>query len=182
MSRLIFKHAIYFLCSVKRIGENHGKSGHQVVLRWAHQNKISIVPRSSDPLHMRENADIFDFHLTASELAVLDSLRYMIASPLFLSPMEKSDNIFDVEYRPLPNFHRHECLDAQARVVTFHDECRDGTVSTVFWIDHNGGKIDAGTLETEIEMNSFINHVFECRNQRFVVTSERGQVFAVNCA
>ena len=131
---------------------------------------------------MRENADIFDFQLTDGEMILISSLRYLIASPLFLSPMENSDNIFNVKYEPLSRFHTHECRDSQARSVTFLDECRNDTPPSIFWINHQGERVFVETLEEENVINSFIGHIFECRDQRFTVTPTRNHVFVVKCA
>jgi len=54
--------------AVIEIAESHGKTPAQTVLRWAVQRGTSIIPKSSDPLHMRENLDISDFSLTEGEM------------------------------------------------------------------------------------------------------------------
>lgn len=57
-----------------RIGENHGKSVAQVVLRWLTQRDIVPLVKSAHPERMRENLDIFDFTLTAEELEKIGRL------------------------------------------------------------------------------------------------------------
>ena len=50
------------------IGEAHGKSVGQVVLRWLIQRDVIVIPKSVRPERMRENLDVFDFTLTADEM------------------------------------------------------------------------------------------------------------------
>lgn len=57
-----------------RIGEAHGKSVAQVVLRWLTQRDIIAIPKSVKPERMAHNLDIFDFTLTEAELADIAAL------------------------------------------------------------------------------------------------------------
>ena len=45
----------------------------QVVLRWHIEHRIVAIPRSANAERIAENADIFGFALTASEVEILDS-------------------------------------------------------------------------------------------------------------
>jgi 2,5-diketo-D-gluconate reductase B len=57
------------------IAEAHGKSAHQVALRWLlQQDRVSPIPRSSNPAHRQQNFDVFDFELTGAEMAKIDAL------------------------------------------------------------------------------------------------------------
>ena len=56
------------------IGEKHGKSAAQVMLRWHLQQGRSAIPKSTRPQRIAENFDVFDFELVESELAAIDSL------------------------------------------------------------------------------------------------------------
>jgi len=56
---------------VTEIGAAHGKSGAQVALRWLVQQGIPVIPKSKVPSHLKANADIFDFELTAEEMTRL---------------------------------------------------------------------------------------------------------------
>lgn len=51
-----------------KIGQAHGKSAVQVILRFLTQNKIMTIPRSTNPKHIQENFNIFDFELTPEEM------------------------------------------------------------------------------------------------------------------
>ena len=46
------------------IGEAHGKSVAQVVLRWLVQRDVVVIPKSVRPERMAENFDVFGFELT----------------------------------------------------------------------------------------------------------------------
>lgn len=56
------------------IGQAHGKSVGQVVLRWLTQRDIIVIPKSVRPERMAENIDIFDFTLTDDEMARIATL------------------------------------------------------------------------------------------------------------
>jgi diketogulonate reductase-like aldo/keto reductase len=56
------------------IAEGYGKSPAQVMLRWHLQQGRSVIPKSTRPARIAENIDVFDFQLTADELAAIDGL------------------------------------------------------------------------------------------------------------
>ena len=56
------------------IAEAHSKSPAQVMLRWHLQQGRSVIPKSTKPHRIAENFDVFDFELTAAELADIDAL------------------------------------------------------------------------------------------------------------
>ncbi|WP_432100713.1 aldo/keto reductase [Streptomyces sp. WAC 04229] len=60
--------------AVTGIAEAHGKSPAQVLLRWGLQQGRSVIPKSTKRHRIAENIDVFDFDLTARELAALDAL------------------------------------------------------------------------------------------------------------
>ena len=57
-----------------RIGEAHGKSVAQVVLRYLTQREIVVIPKSVNPERMAQNLDVLDFELTSDELAQIKAL------------------------------------------------------------------------------------------------------------
>ncbi|MHC3002238.1 aldo/keto reductase [Gordonia sp. GN26] len=59
---------------ILRIARKYGKSPTQIALRWAVQQGISVVPKSSHAGRQLENADLFDFVLDDADLADLASL------------------------------------------------------------------------------------------------------------
>ena len=56
------------------LSEKYGKSATQVVLRWHVQLGLVAIPKSADPDRIAENLAIFDFELTADELAAVSAL------------------------------------------------------------------------------------------------------------
>lgn len=56
------------------IGEKYNKSAPQVIVRWLYQRNIVPIVRSGDPIHQKENLDIFDFELTDDEMGKIFSL------------------------------------------------------------------------------------------------------------
>ena len=54
-----------------QLGEKYGKTAAQIILRWHTQMGFIVIPGSTDPDHIRANADIFDFELTAEEMAAI---------------------------------------------------------------------------------------------------------------
>ncbi|XP_021921712.1 alcohol dehydrogenase [NADP(+)]-like isoform X2 [Zootermopsis nevadensis] len=59
---------------VKQIGNIHGKSPAQVLLRHLVQQGIIVIPKSADPKRIKENGQIFDFELTPEEMLQLGGL------------------------------------------------------------------------------------------------------------
>jgi len=59
---------------VVALSEKYRKTPAQVVLRWHLQSGLSAIPKSVRPERIAENADVFDFALTAEDLAAIDAL------------------------------------------------------------------------------------------------------------
>jgi diketogulonate reductase-like aldo/keto reductase len=60
---------------IVEIAREHGKSPAQVILRWhVQQPKTIAIPRSSNPRRIADNIEIFDFALSAEEMARLSGL------------------------------------------------------------------------------------------------------------
>lgn len=60
--------------TVRAIADVHGKTGAQVLLRWAVQHRFITIPKSTNRDRIRENADLFDFELEDAEMERLDGL------------------------------------------------------------------------------------------------------------
>ncbi|SKC42365.1 aldo/keto reductase [Krasilnikoviella flava] len=56
------------------IGEKHGKTAAQVMLRWHLQQGRSAIPKSVTPHRIAENFDVLDFELSGDELTAIDGL------------------------------------------------------------------------------------------------------------
>lgn len=59
---------------IVRIGRAHGKTAAQVILRWNLQRNVAVIPGSSNPAHIKENAEVFDFELAPDEMRRLAKL------------------------------------------------------------------------------------------------------------
>lgn len=52
----------------------HGKSPAQVCIRWSVQLGNAVIPRSGNPERIKGNIEVFDFELTADEMAAINAL------------------------------------------------------------------------------------------------------------
>lgn len=68
------KYPLFELEPVAAAAAAHGRTGAQVVLRWHLQRGTIVFPKTVRPERMRENADLFDFELSAAEMAAIDAL------------------------------------------------------------------------------------------------------------
>lgn len=59
---------------VVEIAQRHVKTPAQVTLRWILERGVVTIPKSVHAERIAENADIFDFALTAEELRAIDAL------------------------------------------------------------------------------------------------------------
>jgi diketogulonate reductase-like aldo/keto reductase len=59
---------------VKRVADRLGRSPAQVLLRWCVQRGIPVITKSTHRDRIAENAQIFDFELSAGDTAELDAL------------------------------------------------------------------------------------------------------------
>ena len=60
--------------TIVAIGNAHSKTPAQVMLRWHVQEGRQVIPKSVQPARIAENFDIFDFELTAADIAAIDAL------------------------------------------------------------------------------------------------------------
>lgn len=66
---LLFEHDV-----VKGIAEKHGRTPAQVLLRWATQRRIAVIPKSNDPTRLAQNLQVTDFELEGRELEAISAL------------------------------------------------------------------------------------------------------------
>lgn len=57
-----------------KLAEKYGKTNVQVILRWHIQKGHIVFPKTTNPQHMKDNIDIFDFELTDDEMKEIDAL------------------------------------------------------------------------------------------------------------
>ncbi len=60
--------------AVLALAQKYSKTPAQVLLRFLTQKGIAVIPRSTQPAHIRENFALFDFTLTSEEIAQLSAL------------------------------------------------------------------------------------------------------------
>lgn len=60
--------------AVRSLAEKYGKTPAQILLRFLTQKGIAVIPRSTQPEHIRENFALFDFALNDEEMAQLSAL------------------------------------------------------------------------------------------------------------
>lgn len=65
----IFRNAL-----LRSIGEQHGKTIAQVIVRWLTQRGVVAIPKSVRPERMAENFNVFDFELTPDEMSSIATL------------------------------------------------------------------------------------------------------------
>ena len=59
---------------VAEIAERHSRTPAQVLIRWAIERRLIVLPKSTHRERIEENGAVFDFALTGTEMAALDSL------------------------------------------------------------------------------------------------------------
>ncbi len=79
---------MFSLPVVKEIARAHGKSAHQVALRYLVQRDMAVIPKSTHAERMAENKDIFDFVLTEAEMVKLEGID--ANKPLIGNPQDAS--------------------------------------------------------------------------------------------
>lgn len=57
-----------------KIAHHHKKTAAQIILRWLVQNQIAVIPKSSDPIRIAQNADIFNLELSTEEMETVNSM------------------------------------------------------------------------------------------------------------
>ena len=65
--------------TVKKIAADLGKSPSQVLLRWATQNGIAVIPKAASKKHLDENLNL-NFVIPEAEMKVLDGFTQRVKS------------------------------------------------------------------------------------------------------
>ena len=60
--------------TVQELADEYGKTPAQIVLRWAVESDVVLLPKSSSPDHVRANIALFDWELDEADVRRLDSL------------------------------------------------------------------------------------------------------------
>lgn len=59
---------------VVRIAQKHKKTPAQVLIRWILQRDVATIPKSTNPVRLRQNLDVFDFTLSQDDMEALSKL------------------------------------------------------------------------------------------------------------
>lgn len=60
--------------TVQDIAKTYDKSPAQVVLKWAVEKDVVVLPKSTSPAHIAENCSLFDWDLTQTDQQRIDEL------------------------------------------------------------------------------------------------------------
>ena len=75
-----------------KLGQKYKKTNVQIILRWHIQKGNVVFPKSSNPKHIKENSEIFDFNLTNEEMAEINKLGK--TKRFFTMPLEDQEKNF----------------------------------------------------------------------------------------
>ncbi len=74
------------------LAEKYGKTNVQIILRWHIQEGTIIFPKSTNPRHIKDNFDIFDFELTGEEMERIRGVDKSVR--FFTVPLEQQETQF----------------------------------------------------------------------------------------
>ena len=73
-----------------RLGKKYNKTNVQIILRWHIQKGNVVFPKSSNPKHIKENSEIFDFELSKEEMEEINKMGK--TKKFFTMPLEQQEN------------------------------------------------------------------------------------------
>jgi diketogulonate reductase-like aldo/keto reductase len=62
--------------ALKKLADKYGKTEAQVLIRWSLEKGYVPLPKSVTPERIRQNAEVYDFSLTAEEVQELETEEY----------------------------------------------------------------------------------------------------------
>jgi diketogulonate reductase-like aldo/keto reductase len=70
----IMRGRVNLIPELVQIASRHEKTPAQVSIRWILQKGMVTIPKSTHPPRIAENCDVYDFELSAEEIATIDTL------------------------------------------------------------------------------------------------------------
>lgn len=80
--------------TIKKLAEKHGKTPAQVLLRWATQRGLAVIPKSNNPKRLEQNLEVTGFDLEKDEIDAIsalnrnlrfnDPLNYGVNQPIYV--------------------------------------------------------------------------------------------------
>ena len=62
--------------TLKAIAAKYNKSVAQLCIRWCLQNEVLPLPKSVTPSRIVENSNVFDFEISAEDMATISAMEY----------------------------------------------------------------------------------------------------------
>ena len=75
-----------------KLAKKYKKTNVQIILRWHIQRGNVVFPKSTNPKHIKENSEIFDFNLTKEEMDEINKMGK--TKRFFTMPLEQQDKMF----------------------------------------------------------------------------------------
>ncbi|WIA08297.1 hypothetical protein OEZ85_007740 [Tetradesmus obliquus] len=93
---------------VQEMARRHGKSGAQVLIRWALQRSTSVLPKSANPERIKANLDVLSWSLADADMAALSRLaevapQRMVDGSFWLSEQGPYKTLEDLWGEPQPD-------------------------------------------------------------------------------
>ena len=83
---------------IKRVAEKYGKTPAQVLLRWATQRNVAVIPKSNNQGRLAQNLDVTGWDLEQSEINDISGLNQNLRfnDPLHVSIFEAYMSIYEI--------------------------------------------------------------------------------------
>ncbi len=60
--------------TIGEMAKKYNKTAAQVLLRWALQHKVAVIPKAATKEKIEENANVFDFELSEEDMVLLNAM------------------------------------------------------------------------------------------------------------
>jgi D-xylose reductase len=86
--------------TVVKIAEKHKRTPAQVLLRWATQRGLAVIPKSNNPKRLQQNLEVTDFDLDKEDLDAITGLDRQLR---FNNPTDVSNTFPHFDWRRITN-------------------------------------------------------------------------------